>query len=125
MERTLDAILTFFFKYPPRLYQRGDLSLAPTFPPPLIALVLSVALLALVLVHDGQAGDREALRAPPARPGIICCGSLAHGASIQGVTCRVTTVRDTGYDERSLGVPGCYTGGNANSVGAADPFHCA
>src|SRR5678809_757889 len=49
MERTLDAILTFLLKYPPRLYQRGDLSLAPSFPPRLIALALGVALILLLL----------------------------------------------------------------------------
>jgi uncharacterized membrane protein len=49
MERTLDAILTFLLKYPPRLYQRGDLSLAPSFPPRLIAIALGVALVLLVL----------------------------------------------------------------------------
>lgn len=50
MERTLDAILTFLFKYPPRLYQRGDLSLAPSFPPHLIALALGLALISLVVM---------------------------------------------------------------------------
>lgn len=50
MERTLEAIVTFLFKYPPRLYQRGDLSLAPSFPPPLIALAFGLALVALVLM---------------------------------------------------------------------------
>ncbi|HEU5218119.1 MAG TPA: hypothetical protein VFU23_05635, partial [Gemmatimonadales bacterium] len=50
MERTLDAILTFLLKYPPRLYQRGHLSLAPSFPPALIAATFALALVFLILM---------------------------------------------------------------------------
>jgi hypothetical protein len=50
MGRTLEPILTFLFKYPPRLYQRGDLSLAPSFPPPLIVVAFGLALISLIVM---------------------------------------------------------------------------
>lgn len=50
MERALEAILTFLFKYPPHLYQRGDIMLAPAFPPGLIAAAVALALVSLVVM---------------------------------------------------------------------------
>ena len=37
MDRTLEALAAFLFKYPPQLFQRGRLALAPAFPPALLA----------------------------------------------------------------------------------------
>jgi uncharacterized membrane protein len=44
-----ESVFAFLFKYPPRLYQRGDLVLAPVVRAPIIALLL-VAALALIIV---------------------------------------------------------------------------
>lgn len=51
MERVAEAVATFLFKYPPHLFRRGDLSLAPAFSPLFIAiaLLLCITLLALML----------------------------------------------------------------------------
>ncbi len=68
MEHIFEAIFTFLFKYPPRLFERGNLSLAPAFPPVLIGMVLAVLLVGLVValrgVKTGSAGrDRVVLGA--------------------------------------------------------------
>ena len=47
MERFLEPLLAFLFKYPPRVYQRGILSLAPAIPVPML---IAGALLALLLL---------------------------------------------------------------------------
>ena len=47
MERFLEPLLAFLFKYPPRVYQRGILSLAPAIPVPIL---VAGALLALLLL---------------------------------------------------------------------------
>ena len=47
MERFLEPLLAFLFKYPPRVYQRGILSLAPAVPVPIL---FAGALLALLLL---------------------------------------------------------------------------
>ena len=53
MERVAEAVATFLFKYPPHLFRRGDLSLAPAFPPALIAAALGAGLLLLLLALRG------------------------------------------------------------------------
>ena len=53
MERILEPLLSFLFKYPPRLYSRGDLALAPSVPPALLAAGGVLALLVLVLALRG------------------------------------------------------------------------
>lgn len=53
MERVAEAVATFLFKYPPHLFRRGDLSLAPAFPPGLIAVALGGALVLLLLALRG------------------------------------------------------------------------
>jgi uncharacterized membrane protein len=50
MERALEAIFAFFFKYPLHLYQRGDVTLAPSFPPGLVAGAGLVALVSLIVM---------------------------------------------------------------------------
>jgi len=50
MERTLEAIFAFFFKYPLHLYRRGDISFAPAFPPALIAGAAVLALVSLIVM---------------------------------------------------------------------------
>ena len=47
MAAAAESVFTFLFKYPPRLFQRGDLVLAPVVPTPVLALV---GLGALVLI---------------------------------------------------------------------------
>lgn len=49
MERILEALLAFLFKYPPRLFQRGVLGIAPAVPPVLLAAGGLIALLVLLL----------------------------------------------------------------------------
>ncbi|MGQ0702671.1 MAG: hypothetical protein ACT4PM_06010 [Gemmatimonadales bacterium] len=45
MDQLLDTLLTFLFKYPPHLFQRGELALAPALPPSvLIPYALAAAL---------------------------------------------------------------------------------
>ena len=53
MERLAEAVAAFLFKYPPHLFRRGDLSLAPAFPPALIAAALGAGLLLLLLALRG------------------------------------------------------------------------
>jgi hypothetical protein len=53
LERLAEAVATFLFKYPPHLFRRGDLSLAPAFPPALIAVALGAGLLLLLLALRG------------------------------------------------------------------------
>lgn len=47
MDGALESVLTFLFKYPPRLFERGELGIAPVLPP---AALLGVALVAATLV---------------------------------------------------------------------------
>lgn len=49
MGAAFDSVVTFFFKYPPRVFQRGDLVLAPVVPA-LVVVVAAVAAVALVVV---------------------------------------------------------------------------
>ena len=49
MGAAFESVITFFFKYPPRVFQRGDLVLAPVIPAILIVLA-AVAAVALVVV---------------------------------------------------------------------------
>jgi hypothetical protein len=49
VERILEALLAFLFKYPPRLFQRGVLGIAPAVPPGLLAAGGLIALLVLLL----------------------------------------------------------------------------
>lgn len=53
MNQTLEALLAFLFKYPPRLYQRGVVSLAPALPLPLLALAVLILLVVLTLALRG------------------------------------------------------------------------
>ncbi len=48
MEATLERLFTFFFKYPPRVFQRGELLLAPALP--LLALGLMLGALVILVV---------------------------------------------------------------------------
>jgi hypothetical protein len=53
LERVAEAVATFLFKYPPHLFRRGDLSLAPAFPQVLIAAALGAGLILLLLALRG------------------------------------------------------------------------
>ena len=53
MERVAEAVATFLFKYPPHLFRRGDLSLAPAFSSLLIAIALLLSLTLLALMVRG------------------------------------------------------------------------
>jgi hypothetical protein len=53
LERVAEAVATFLFKYPPHLFRRGDLSLAPAFSPALIAAALGGGLILLLLALRG------------------------------------------------------------------------
>ena len=59
MGAAFESFFTFFFKYPPRVFQRGDVILAPAIPALLIA-IAAVAALALVVVmyHRVKAVNR-------------------------------------------------------------------
>ena len=50
MERTFEAVAGFLFKYPPHLFGRGDVSLAPVFPPVVVATAALLALLILAVM---------------------------------------------------------------------------
>ncbi|NOT08017.1 MAG: hypothetical protein HOP28_07415, partial [Gemmatimonadales bacterium] len=60
MERTFDAIATFLFKYPPRLFGRGELGLAPAFPLPVVVALSVLLLLLLALTLRGIRTSRSA-----------------------------------------------------------------
>jgi hypothetical protein len=47
----VDAIVTFFFKYPARVFARGDIVLAPVVPAMVLALVAVLAVLLIVVLH--------------------------------------------------------------------------
>lgn len=49
MGSVFEPIFTFFFKYPLRVYERGDVVLSPVVPPALLALGLALALAVVVL----------------------------------------------------------------------------
>jgi len=49
VEHILESLLAFLFKYPPRLYARGSVGLAPALPPLLLAAATLAALLVLLL----------------------------------------------------------------------------
>ena len=51
MEAALESVFTFLFKYPPRLFERGELVLAPVVPVWLIALAALGALALVVLAY--------------------------------------------------------------------------
>ncbi|HEV8613670.1 MAG TPA: hypothetical protein VGQ73_09160 [Gemmatimonadales bacterium] len=53
MERILEPLLAFLFKYPPRLYQRGIVSLAPSVSLPVLAAAALLFLLVLILALRG------------------------------------------------------------------------
>ena len=51
MGATAESVFTFLFKYPPRLFQRGEIVLAPVVPAPLLAIALLVALVLVVVTY--------------------------------------------------------------------------
>jgi uncharacterized membrane protein len=53
VESLLESLLSFLFKYPPRLFQRGVVSLAPTFSPAGLAVALALVLVLLLLALRG------------------------------------------------------------------------
>ncbi len=71
MERIAEAVLGFLFKYPPHLYDRGVVRLAPAFPPLLIALVAGAGLLVLGLTI------RSLRTSSPARDRMVLAGFRA------------------------------------------------
>jgi len=46
-----ESVVTFLFKYPPRVFQRGDLVLAPVVPALLIALLATGAVALIVVMY--------------------------------------------------------------------------
>ena len=51
MGAAAESVFTFLFKYPPRLFQRGEIVLAPVVPAPLLAIALLVALVLVVVTY--------------------------------------------------------------------------
>lgn len=47
----LDALSTFFFKYPPRVFARGDMTIAPVVPALVIGVVAAIALLVIAISY--------------------------------------------------------------------------
>lgn len=68
----IEALLAFFFKYPPRVFARGDLVFAPVFPAWVLALVGLGAIAAIALRY-------RALTSLPVRDRVVL-GSLRAGA---------------------------------------------
>ena len=60
MEAAAESVFAFLFKYPPRLYQRGDLLLAPVVPAPLLAAAFLAALALIVLTYRRLRGISRA-----------------------------------------------------------------
>jgi hypothetical protein len=82
----LDAVFAFLFKYPLRVYQRGDLILAPGWPPAVIAVT---ALAALVLVAAMYRRVRTSGRRDRVVPAV-----LAVGASRRRCDARIRRILD-------------------------------
>jgi uncharacterized membrane protein len=59
---TAESVFTFLFKYPPRLFQRGDLVLAPVLPGYLLALAALLAPVFVVLTYRRLRGVTSADR---------------------------------------------------------------
>ncbi len=53
VQNSLDALLAFLFKYPPHLFRRGVLALAPGLPVPLLIGALLVAVIVLLIALRG------------------------------------------------------------------------
>lgn len=51
MGAAAESVFTFLFKYPPRLFQRGDVVLAPVVAAPILALAWFAALVVIVLTY--------------------------------------------------------------------------
>ncbi len=51
MGAAAESVFTFLFKYPPRLFERGEIMLAPVVPVPPLALALLVALALVVVTY--------------------------------------------------------------------------
>ncbi|CAN5837960.1 glutamine amidotransferase [soil metagenome] len=51
MGAAFESVVTFLFKYPPRVFQRGDLALAPVVPALLIALVAAGSLALITVMY--------------------------------------------------------------------------
>ncbi|MDB4917034.1 MAG: hypothetical protein JWM95_4678 [Gemmatimonadetes bacterium] len=52
MGAALDAVVTFLFKYPPRVFQRGELVLAPVIPALLIGLAIIAAITLVAVAYS-------------------------------------------------------------------------
>ena len=52
MGAAFESVLTFLFKYPPRVFQRGDLILAPVLPAMLVVLVAAGALALIAVMYS-------------------------------------------------------------------------
>ena len=59
LEAVLESVFTFLFKYPPRLFGRGDLVLAPVVPVWALALAALAALTLIVVAHRQLRGIRR------------------------------------------------------------------
>ena len=51
MGAAAESVFTFLFKYPPRLFQRGDVVLAPVVTAPVLALAWFATLVVIVLTY--------------------------------------------------------------------------
>ena len=81
MDRTLEAVAAFLFKYPPQLFERGRLALAPAFPPMLLAAgslaaVAGVAVLLLRVRTPRPVRDRLVLAGLRAAVFLLLAGCL-------------------------------------------------
>ena len=63
MGAAAESVFTFLFKYPPRLFHRGDLVLAPVVGAPMLALALLAALALVVLTYRRLRGVSRTDRA--------------------------------------------------------------
>ena len=60
MSALLEAVFTFLFKYPPRLYARGDVILAPSLPPGLLVVLGLIAGAVIALTYARVRTPRRA-----------------------------------------------------------------
>jgi len=97
VERVLDALLIFLFKYPPNLFRRGELALAPALPPPVLIGGLLVAAVVLAFALRG-------LRTGSLRRDRFVLGAIRAGALLLVAACllRPVLVLSTAVPQRNV-----------------------
>ncbi|MGH7584028.1 MAG: hypothetical protein ACREL5_12460, partial [Gemmatimonadales bacterium] len=96
MKSVLEHLFTFLFKYPPRLYQRGDFVVSPVVP--IALLIVGLAVIAAIVVFAVRAlkGTRSADRV------VLAALRLAVFAVIAGCLLRPALALTSAVPQRNV-----------------------